>query len=137
MSHDQLDYQLLRELAKEPSASQRSLATRLGVSVGKVNYCLRAVIDKGWVKVGNFRRSDQKWAYTYLLTPRGVAAKAKLTRDFLRRKELEYELLHSEIRALQVELEAASTSLVDGSNGSGLTASFGPGSGLDDNEHKQ
>ena len=83
MPNPNLDYELLRHLADEPAASQRGLAERLGVSVGKVNYCLRALVDKGWVKANNFRRSDKKLAYAYLLTPTGASAKLRLTRDFL------------------------------------------------------
>ena len=101
---DEMGYQLLREIDQVPAASQRSLAIRLGVSVGKVNYCLRALVDKGWVKVNNFRSSQNKLAYAYLLTPRGATAKAKLARAFLARKEIEYEVLHDEIKALRSEL---------------------------------
>ena len=104
MPGDDLDYELLRQLADQPEASQRGLAARLGVSVGKINYCLRALMDKGWVKADNFRRSDNKWAYTYLLTPRGAAAKLRLTQDFLSRKEREFEQLQHEIRNLRSEL---------------------------------
>lgn len=105
MTSTDLDYALLRELSKEPAASQRNLASRLGVSVGKINYCLRALVDKGWVKANNFRRSDSKWAYSYLLTPSGISAKVQLARDFLARKELEYEALVQDIRALKDELQ--------------------------------
>jgi EPS-associated MarR family transcriptional regulator len=101
-----LDYELLRQLADQPAASQRSLAEHLGVSVGKVNYCLRALVDKGWVKADNFRRSDNKLAYAYLLTPSGARAKLRLTRDFLARKEQEFEALRHEIAALRGELQA-------------------------------
>ena len=66
------DYQPLRQITDQPTASQRGLAARLGVSVGKVNYCLRARVGKGWVKANNLRRSDIKLAYAYLLTPRGA-----------------------------------------------------------------
>ena len=93
MPQDDLDYELLRQITDEPAASQRGLATRLGVSVGKVNYCLRALVDKGWVKANNFRRSDNKWAYAYLLTPRGASAKLRLAHDFLAHKEREFERL--------------------------------------------
>ena len=103
---DDLDYELLRQIADQPAASQRGLAARLGVSVGKINYCLRALMDKGWVKANNFRRSDNKWAYTYLLTPRGAAAKLRLTQDFLARKEHEYEVLKGQIVMLREELTA-------------------------------
>lgn len=105
MPNPNLDYELLRHLADQPAASQRGLAERLGVSVGKVNYCLRALVDKGWVKANNFRRSDNKLAYAYLLTPTGASAKLRLTRDFLARKEQEFESLQHEIAALRGELE--------------------------------
>ena len=99
-----LDYELLRQLGGSESTNQRDLAARLGVSVGKVNYCLRAVIDRGWVKVNNFRRADNKWAYAYLLTPSGVSAKVHLTRKFLERKEREFEQLQGEIAMLRREV---------------------------------
>lgn len=101
---DDLQYELLKQLTNDPKASQRSLAQNLGVSVGKVNYCIRALVDKGWVKANNFRRSDNKLAYAYLLTRSGMAAKIRLTRDFLLRKEQEYETLQREIDALRFEL---------------------------------
>lgn len=105
-SQDQdIDYELLREIAAQDGASQRDLARRLGVSVGKVNYCLRAVIDRGWVKANNFRRSDNKWAYAYLLTPNGMNAKLQLARAFLSRKEQEYLLLQNEIAELRRDIE--------------------------------
>lgn len=100
-----LDYELLRHLAVATDSSQRVLAQRLGVSVGKINYCLRAVVDRGWVKVNNFRRADNKWAYAYLLTPSGVNAKVRLTRTFLARKEQEFEALQREIELLRAELD--------------------------------
>jgi EPS-associated MarR family transcriptional regulator len=106
MPNPNLDYELLRHLADKPAASQRGLAERLGVSVGKVNYCLRVLVDKGWVKANNFRRSDNKLAYAYLLTPTGASAKLRLTRDFLARKEREFEILQHEIAALRGELLA-------------------------------
>ena len=104
MPGNKLDYELLQQIATQTSASQRGLAVRLGVSVGKVNYCLRALVDKGWVKASNFRRSDNKLAYAYLLTPNGVSAKLHLTRDFLARKEQEFEQLRGEIINLRSEL---------------------------------
>jgi EPS-associated MarR family transcriptional regulator len=104
MPQEDLHYELLRQLTKEPAATQRSLASRLDVSVGKVNYCIRALVDKGWVKAKNFRRSDNKWAYTYLLTPSGAVAKLRLARNFLARKEQEFETLQREITALRDEL---------------------------------
>jgi EPS-associated MarR family transcriptional regulator len=95
---------LLRQLDTTQSNSQRELATRLGMSVGKVNYCIRALVDKGWIKASNFRRSDNKWAYCYLLTPSGAKAKLELTRDFLARKEREFEALRHEIESLRQEV---------------------------------
>src|SRR6187397_1514880 len=100
-----LDYHLLRQIAGHASTNQRDLAQRMGVSVGKINYCLRAVIDRGWVKVNNFRRADNKWAYAYLLTANGARAKARLAHAFLDRKEQEFEQLQREIRTLRDELE--------------------------------
>jgi len=107
-SDSDLDYALLCQIAEHTAehkdTNQRALAQRLGVSVGKINYCLRAVIDKGWVKANNFRRADNKWAYTYLLTPSGMHAKVRLTRAFLARKEQEFEQLQAEIAALRNEV---------------------------------
>ena len=104
MPGNKFDYELLQQIATQSSASQRGLAVRLGVSVGKVNYCLRALVDKGWVKASNFRRSDNKLAYVYLLTPSGVSAKLQLTRDFLAHKEHEFERLRGEIINLRRKL---------------------------------
>jgi len=105
MPENDLDYELLRQIIDQPTASQRGLAARLGVSVGKVNYCLRALVDKGWVKANNFRRSDNKLAYAYLLTARGASAKVRLAREFLEHKEREFERLQTEIAALRDELK--------------------------------
>jgi EPS-associated MarR family transcriptional regulator len=104
MPSNDLDYEILNQITHQPVASQRGLAVRLGVSVGKINYCLRALVDRGWVKANNFRRNDNKWAYAYLLTPSGVNAKLRLARAFLARKENEFERLQSEIHALRSEL---------------------------------
>lgn len=103
-----LNYELLREIDSQGSSNQRELARRMGVSVGKINYCLRALVDKGWVKVNNFRRTDNKWAYAYLLTPSGMSAKMKLARAFLQRKEHEFEQLQSEIADLRREVTQGS-----------------------------
>jgi EPS-associated MarR family transcriptional regulator len=82
---------ILQILAQEPGISQRRLAERLGVSVGKTHYLLKALLEKGLIKVDNFRRSDRKLAYLYLLTPRGIETKLRLTRAYLARKEAEYK----------------------------------------------
>ena len=84
--------------------SQRALARELGVSLGKTNYCLRALIDKGYIKASNFRKSSAKGRYLYCLTPKGIAAKARITRRFLDRKLREHEALTREIAQLQQEI---------------------------------
>lgn len=88
-----------------PELTQREMAREMGVSLGKANYCLRALLGKGLVKAQNFRKSPKKRGYIYLLTPEGVAAKAALTRDFLARKREEYHALRVEIERLQKETE--------------------------------
>ena len=92
--------QVLKALQEKPDISQRELAARLGVSLGQVNYCVKALVDKGHVKVGNFAASSNKLGYVYLLTPSGVAEKARLTAAFIERKLGEYRALHAEIVAL-------------------------------------
>lgn len=100
-------YRVLRLIEEQPEISQRELARALGVSLGKTHYLLKALLDKGLVKADNFRRSDNKLAYAYLLTPSGIAAKLELTRAFLRLKEDEYRAAHEEIERLRRELGAA------------------------------
>lgn len=100
-------YRVLRLIEEQPEISQRELARSLGVSLGKTHYLLKALLDKGLVKADNFRRSDNKLAYAYLLTPSGIAAKLELTRAFLRLKEDEYRAAHEEIARLRLELDAA------------------------------
>jgi EPS-associated MarR family transcriptional regulator len=97
-------YKLLKLLERNPQASQRELAAELGVSLGKVNYCLKALIDKGHVKARNFKNADNKVAYLYLLTPKGIRAKARITSAYLQRKLGEYESLREEIEELQAEV---------------------------------
>jgi len=92
---------ILKHIQVNPEASQRELAQELGVSVGKVNYCLRALIDKGFVKAGNFKRNTDKFSYLYLLTPKGIEEKASLTASFLRRKIAEHEKITQEIAQLK------------------------------------
>jgi EPS-associated MarR family transcriptional regulator len=103
----ELDFELLRQLEDRQSTSQRALAKQLGVSVGKLNFCLQAVVARSWVKVNNFRQSDNKWAYAYILTPSGASAKLQLARAFLERKEREFEALQLEIAALRDEVNSA------------------------------
>jgi len=103
---DEVHYKVLRLIEENPQISQRQLAKKLNISLGKANYCLKALLAKGWVKANNFRSSNNKLAYAYLLTPGGIEAKAKLTVSFLRRKEQEYEELKQEIMQLQKEVMA-------------------------------
>lgn len=103
MSDQSISYHLLKTLEKTPDLSQRVLAKRLGVSLGKVNFCLNALVEKGFLKVNNFRNSENKLAYAYLLTPQGVDQKARMTVEFLQIKLREYECLRSEIEELQRE----------------------------------
>lgn len=95
---------VLRLLAQEPELSQRDLARALGVSLGKTHYLLHAMLDKGLVKAHNFRRSDNKVAYAYVLTPRGISEKLRITRSFLKRKEAEFDALRRMISDLRSEL---------------------------------
>jgi MarR family transcriptional regulator, temperature-dependent positive regulator of motility len=101
---DDIRYRLLKLLAERPDASQRQIAETLGVSLGKVNYCLKALLDKGWVKATNFKNSKNKLAYMYLLTPSGIDAKARITASFLKRKLAEYDALKTEIEQLTAEM---------------------------------
>jgi len=100
---ESIHFQVLRMLEANPHYTQRELAEQLGVSLGRANYCLRALIDKGLMKVENFKASGNRWGYIYVLTPQGVAQKAALTGRFLQRKLEEFEALKSEIEALQRE----------------------------------
>lgn len=97
---------VLRALEQDPNISQRVLAQRLGISLGKTHYLLQALLEKGLVKMRNFDRSDHKLAYSYLLTPAGLLEKARMTRAFLGRKEVEFEALRQMINELQGELRA-------------------------------
>lgn len=105
---EEASFQILRLLEARPELTQREIASELGISLGGVNYCLRALIEKGEVKVRNFRASDNKLRYAYLLTPQGIASRAALTQRFLRRKMQEYEALKAEIAALEAELKGIS-----------------------------
>lgn len=95
---------VLRLLESNPNMNQRDLAESLGVSLGKTNYCVKALLDKGLIKIHNFRNSNNKLAYAYLLTPSGIVAKAELAGRFLKRKVAEYENLKQEIEMLTDEV---------------------------------
>ncbi|MFP4155859.1 MAG: MarR family EPS-associated transcriptional regulator [Halothiobacillaceae bacterium] len=101
---EQLRYRLLKKLAHEPGMTQRQLAEEIGISLGKVNYCLKALVDKGWVKMGNFRRSKHKIRYAYLLTPKGLEEKARVTVAFLQHKQREYDRITQELETLKAEV---------------------------------
>ena len=103
MLTDEYRYRILKLLENNPTASQREIARELGVSLGRVNYCLQALVEKGFVKAGNFRHSSDKRAYLYMLTPTGIEAKAKITVKFLKVKMSEYENLKKEVADLRRE----------------------------------
>ncbi len=109
MLADEDRYRILKRLEDDPEASQRALAEELGISLGKVNYCLNALIERGLLKVNNFRTSDNKRAYMYYLTPKGIKEKARFTVRFLQRKVAQYESLKSEIEQLKREAERQSS----------------------------
>lgn len=100
-------YYILRRLESQPQITQRQLAQELGISLGKVNYCLQALVEKGMVKARNFQKSENKKGYLYVLTPAGIESKASLTKRFLHRKLAEYEALRQEIENLQRDIEIA------------------------------
>jgi EPS-associated MarR family transcriptional regulator len=104
---EDLHFRVLKLLEETPDLSQRDLAQRLGVSNGKLHYCMRALIDKGLVKLGNFANSKHHLGYAYLLTSAGIAQKATMTNAFLKRKMAEYDALKAEIAILQAELGEA------------------------------
>ena len=102
---DMVRFRVLQAIEGNPSASQRDLAKALGVSLGSVNFCVKALVDKGLIKVENFVRSDHKRGYAYYLTPKGVVDKGEITAQFLQRKLKEYELIKEEIAELKQALE--------------------------------
>lgn len=103
MLTDEYRYRILKLLESNPTASQREIARELGVSLGRVNYCLQALVEKGLVKVNNFRNNESKRGYLYYLTPKGLQEKAKVTVRFLKVKLDEYESLKREVAQLQRE----------------------------------
>lgn len=103
----EINLKLLRYLEDHPQVSQRELAEHLGVSLGKANYCLKALIEKGMIKARNFKNSDNKRAYLYVLTPQGIENKTRITAAFLKRKMLEFEQLKGEIAQLEQEVNGA------------------------------
>ena len=104
VSNEELNLRALKVLEQNPNLSQRELSAELGVSLGKAHYVLKSLVELGFVKLDNFRRSDNKLGYAYLLTPRGVKEKAAITIRFLARKQEEYKRLKQEIKQLEVEV---------------------------------
>ena len=98
-------YRILRLLQENPDMTQREIASQLGVSASGLNYCLKALIEKGWIKMQRFSQSKNKFGYIYVLTPQGIAEKAQLTGRFLKRKIQEYEALKAEIDALSTDAD--------------------------------
>ena len=103
VSKTQNQLQILKSLEQDSNFTQRQLSNNLGVSLGKVNYCLKSLIEKGFIKVDNFRNNKNKIQYSYLLTPKGIEEKARLTLDFIRIKTQEYDTLKQEIESLKQE----------------------------------
>jgi len=102
-------YKLLKLIEANPAIQQREMAKAMGVSLGKANYCIQALVQTGLVKMDNFRRNDNKLAYSYLLTPSGIEAKARLTVSFLKHKVAEYEAIRNEIEELRRDVERNAT----------------------------
>ena len=98
MENNQDHFEVLRKIQKKPNSTQRELASELGFSLGKLNYCLKALKKKGLVKIENFKRNPNKINYFYVLTPEGITAKTKLTLNFMKRKMREYEELKKELK---------------------------------------
>jgi EPS-associated MarR family transcriptional regulator len=108
MTNQELEYRALKILEQHPELTQRQLAEELGISLGKTHYLVKSLIDVGWVKLDNFQKSNNKWGYSYLLTPMGIAEKAAITARFLIKKQREYNALKDEIAQLQAEVRSQS-----------------------------
>ena len=103
MNNQDIRLDLLRRLESNPEFTQRELSREMGVSLGKVNYCMKKLTEKGLIKLTNFTHNPNKMGYAYLLTSQGIEEKSRLTFSFLKRKIVEYEILKKEINALQLE----------------------------------
>ena len=104
MNKQDIQLDLLRRLESNPEYTQRELSKEMGVSLGKVNYCIKKLTEKGLIKITNFKQNPNKVGYAYLLTPRGIEEKTKLTFSFLKRKIKEYEILKDEINKLKEDI---------------------------------
>ena len=109
MNQKDIRLDLLRKLESSPEYTQRDLSREIGVSLGKVNYCIKKLTEKGLIKLTNFKQNPNKMGYAYLLTPKGIEEKSRLTLSFLKRKVNEYEILKKEINELQLESEEMRT----------------------------
>ena len=105
MTKQELQYRVLKLLEQRPDMTQREIAEKLNVSLGKAHYLLKALIDIGWIKFDNFQNSNNKWGYAYLLTPKGIYQKAAITSRFLVKKQQEYNELHLQIQQLKKEVK--------------------------------
>ena len=105
MNKKDIHLDLLRKLEVNPEYTQRELSQEMGVSLGKINYCMKKLTEKGWVKLSNFSKNPKKVSYIYLLTPKGIEQKARLTFAFLERKLEEYEVLKNEISKLKLDVK--------------------------------
>ena len=105
MNKEDIRLDLLRKLESNPEYTQRDLSQEMGVSLGKVNYCMKKLTEKGLIKLTNFTHNPNKMGYAYLLTPQGIEEKSRLTFSFLKRKVIEYEILKKEINELKLESE--------------------------------
>lgn len=103
---DELQHKLFKVIAQNPNINQRELSRNLGISLGKANYCLKALIEKGWVKAQNFKNNKNKLSYAYLLTPSGIEQKASVTIRYLKRKMAEYDQLKTAVEELKKEIPA-------------------------------
>ena len=111
MNHNyeqEIRYRLLKVLSQDPNLGQRDMAKRMGISLGKVNYCVSELSSKGWIKITRFKSAKKKIPYTYMLTPKGLEEKGRLTLTFLKRKLSEYEEIKKQIRELHCEVEQES-----------------------------
>jgi len=102
--NEDIHFRVLKVIETNPKITQRALADELGISLGKANYCIKSLAQKGWIKASNFKNSNNKLAYAYLLTPHGIEEKALMTVRFLRRKMDEYEALKEEIDQLKRDI---------------------------------
>ena len=113
MKNKDIRLDLLRMLEEDPKYTQRELSKETSVSLGKVNYCMKKLVEKGWIKLSNFSSNPNKVGYSYLLTPTGIEEKAKLTIEFLKIKIEEYEILKEEIDRLKLDAEELNSSTQD------------------------